>query len=203
MAYDVTLIALRPGTMPCALPKLQQALSTGAGKLLACWTTDIGQLNQILVIREFDSAEAAAAAREAMVMSESPLGVGEFAISATSDSYAPLPFLAPLQPGTYGPFFEVRTYLMKPGVVTGNIDRWQKALPERIKRSPLLIAMNSVSGVTTRFIHIWPYQSMDERYSVRTKAVKDGIWPPPGGGEATLLDQKNDIYVPTAFSPIK
>jgi hypothetical protein len=63
--------------------------------------------------------------------------------------------------------------------------------------------MNSVSGLTTQFIHIWPYKSMDERHSVRTQAVKDGIWPPPGGGEATLLNQKNDIYVPTAFSPIK
>lgn len=203
MPYDVTLISLRPGTMPRAMPKLEEALRAGSGRLLACWTTDIGQLNQVMVIREYASADAAAKDREAMVMSASPLGVGEFAISATSDTYAPLPFLPPLQPGTFGPFFEVRTYLLKPGVVNGNIERWQKALPERIKRSPVLIAMNSVSGVTTQFIHIWPYKSMDERYSIRTQAVKDGVWPPPGGGEATLLNQKNEIYVPTAFSPIK
>ena len=203
MAYDVTIISLRPGTMPRALPRLKDSLTAGTGQLLACWTTDIGTLNQIMVIRRFDSAQAAAKEREAAVMSADPLGIGEFAISLTSDTYAPLPFLPPLQPGTYGPFFEVRTYLLKPGVVTGNIERWQKALPKRIERSPLLTAMNSVSGLTPQFIHIWPYKSMDERYSVRTNAVKDGIWPPPGGGEATLLHQKNDIYVPTEFSPIK
>src|SRR5262249_30224122 len=135
--------------------------------------------------------------------SDNPLGVGEFAISYTSDAYELLPFLKPIQPGSYGPFFEVRTYLMKPGVATGNLTRWEKALPEGTKRSPLLMAMNSVSGLTTQFIHIWAYKSMDERYQVRTQAQKDGIWPPPGGGEATLLNQKNDIYVPMAFSPIK
>jgi hypothetical protein len=203
MAYDVTLISVRPGTMPRALPKLQESLTSGKGKLLACWTTDIGALNQIMVIREFDSAQAAAEEREAAVMNANPLGVGEFGISITSDTYAPMPFLPPLQAGSFGPFFEVRTYLLKPGVVTGNIERWQKAIPERIKRSPVLIGMNSISGLTTQFIHIWPYKSMDERYSVRGQAMKDGIWPPPGGGEATLLNQKNDIYVPATFSPIK
>jgi hypothetical protein len=203
MAYDLTIISVRPGTMPRALAKLQETAGSGPGKLLACWTTDIGALNQVMIIREFASADDAAKDREAMVMSTSPFGVGEFAISVTSDTYAPLPVLPPLQPGTFGPFFEVRTYLLKPGVAAGNVERWQKALPERIKRSPVLIAMNSVSGLTTQFVHIWPYKSMDERYSIRTQAMKDGIWPPPGGGEATLLNQKNDIYTPTAFSPIK
>jgi hypothetical protein len=156
-----------------------------------------------MVIREYASSEAAATDREAMVMNANPLGVGEFAISATTDTYVPFAFLPPMQPGTFGPFFEVRTYLLKPGVATGNSERWAKAIPERIKRSPVLTGMVSVSGLTTQFIHIWPYKSMDERYSVRTQAMKDGIWPPPGGGQATLLNQKNDIYVPTAFSPIK
>jgi hypothetical protein len=203
MAYDVTLVSVRPGTMPQALPKLQESLASSAGKLLACWTTDVGALNQVMIIREYASSEAAAADREAMVMNANPLGVGEFAISATTDTYVPFKFLPALQAGTFGPFFEVRTYLLKPGVATGNSERWEKAIPERIKRSPVLTGMLSVSGLTTQFIHIWPYKSMDERYSVRTQAVKDGIWPPPGGGQATLLNQKNDIYVPTAFSPIK
>jgi hypothetical protein len=189
--------------MPKALPRLEEGLSAAGGKLLACWTTDIGMLNQIMAIREFDSAQAAAQAREQTVMGENPFGVGEFINSMTSDTYAPLPFLPKLQPGTYGPFFEVRTYLMKGGVSGGNMQRWEKALPKRIERSPLLVAMNSVSGLMPQFVHIWPYKSMDERYSVRTTAMKDGVWPPPGGGEATLLKQQNDIYTPTAFSPIK
>ena len=203
MLYDVTLISMRPGTTPRAVARLQETAPSAPGKLLACWQTDIGALNQIMMIREYGSAQEATEARLAAVRSDNPLGVGEFAISHSSDTYELLPFLKPLQPGNHGPFFEVRTYLLKPGVTSGNISRWEKALPKRTERSPLLCAMNSVSGLSTQFIHIWPYKSMDERYSVRTTAVKDGIWPPPGGGEATLLNQKNDIYVPTAFSPIK
>ena len=203
MLYDVTLLSVRAGTLPRAVAKLQEAAPAAPGKLLACWQTDIGALNQIMMIREYGSAQEAAEARTAAMRSDNPLGVGEFAISYSSDAYELLPFLKPIQPGSYGPFFEVRTYLMKPGVASSNLARWEKALPERIKRSPLLCAMNSVSGLTTQFIHIWCYKSMDERHQVRTQAMKDGIWPPPGGGEATLLSQKNDVYVPTAFSPIK
>lgn len=203
MSLDVTIIALRPGAMGQALPRLQEAIANDAGKLLAAWTTDIGMLNQIMLLREYDSAQQAAQSHAAHVTTENPYGIGEFIHSVTSDAFSPLSFLPPLKPGTYGPFFEVRTYLLKAGVAKGNAERWQKALPERIKRSPLLTAMVSVSGQMTRFIHIWPYKSMDERHAVRSGAIKDGIWPPPGGGQATLLLQQNDIYVPTAFSPIK
>ncbi len=203
MLYDVTILSLRPGTQPRAIARLAETAPAAPGKLMACWSTDIGMLNQVMIIREYGSAQEAADARLASMRSDNPLGAGEFAISHTSDTFELMPFLKPLQPGQYGPFFEVRTYLLKPGVVGGNIARWEKALPERIKRSPVLAAMNSASGQMTRFIHIWPYKSMDERYAVRTQAVKDGVWPPPGGGEATLLMQQNDIYVPTSFSPIK
>lgn len=203
MLYDITILSLRPGTQGRAIPRLAETAPAAPGKLLACWTTDIGMLNQVMIIREYASAQEASDARLASMRSDNPLGTGEFAISHTSDTFELLPFLKPLQPGQYGPFFEVRTYLLKPGVVGGNIARWEKALPERNKRSQVLTAMTSASGQMTRFIHIWPYKSMDERYAVRTQAVKDGVWPPPGGGEATLLMQQNDIYVPTAFSPIK
>ena len=203
MLYDVTILTVRPGTAAKAVARLQETAPSATGKLLACWQTDIGLLNQIMLIREYESAQQAADQRQSAIFSADPHGIGEFTVAASSDTYALMPNLPPLQPGSHGPFFEVRTYLLKPGVPSGNSERWQKALPKRIERSPLLAAMYSVSGTGPLFMHIWPYKSMDERYKVRTTAVKDGIWPPPGGGEATLLMQKNDIYVPTAFSPIK
>lgn len=203
MLYDMTLISLRPATLPRAMERLKETAPAAPGKFLACWQTDVGALNQVLLLRQYDSEQQACEHRTAMMRSTDPYGVGEFTNSSVSDTFELLPFLPPLQPGSYGPFFEVRTYLQKPGVATANIERWEKALPERNKRSQVLCAMHSTSGVMTRFIHIWPYKSMDERYAVRTQAQKDGIWPPPGGGQATLLMQQNDIYVPASFSPIK
>ena len=204
MSYDVTIINVRPGTMPKALPKLQEhAAAGGHGKLLAAWTTDVGVLNQIMLIREFSSAQESADSHKQAIMGSNPYGIAEFVTNISSETYEPMGFLPRMQPGTYGPFFEVRTYLLKAGVASSNAERWEKAIPKRIERSNILMAMTSVSGAMTRFVHIWPYKSMDERTSVRAGAVKDGIWPPPGGGEATLLLQQNDIYVPTGFSPIK
>ncbi|BAT57689.1 hypothetical protein GJW-30_1_00197 [Variibacter gotjawalensis] len=203
MQYDVTLITIRPATAGKAMAKLAETAPAAPGKLLACWQSEIGNLNQILLIREHASAQAAADYRQGIVESEDPYGVGEWTNSSESDTYAVLPFLKPLQPGTYGPFFEVRTYLLKPGKAASTIERWKEALPARLERSPLLTCMNSVSGRQTRFLHIWPYPSLDKRYEVRQGAIKDGIWPPKGGGENTLWDQRSDIYVPAPFSPIK
>lgn len=203
MHYDVTLISVRPATGGKAMARLAETAPAAPGKLLACWQSEIGTLNQIMLIREHASAADAAKFRQSMMESENPYGVGEWTNFSESDTYAVLPFLEPLKPGSYGPFFEVRTYLLKPGKASGTIERWKGALPARLERSPMLTCMNSVSGQMTRFLHIWPYASLDERYKVRQGAVKDGIWPPKGGGELTMWTQRNDIYVPAPFSPIR
>jgi hypothetical protein len=51
-------------------------------------------------------------------------------------------------------------------------------------------------------MHIWPYASLDERQRLRTKAVADGVWPPPGGPDQ-LLAQQADIFLPAEFSPLQ
>ena len=63
-------------------------------------------------------------------------------------------------------------------------------------------AMTSVTGTVTRFMHIWPYRSLDERMRLRAKAVDDGVWPPPGG-PGYLASQQSDIYLPAPFSPLQ
>ncbi len=52
MHYDVTTITVRPGTEHQALSRLKETLpSLMGGELLACWRSDIGALNRILLIR--------------------------------------------------------------------------------------------------------------------------------------------------------
>lgn len=203
MPYDVTVLSLRPASVPRALPPLQAALAKGGGTLLACWYSEIGALNEIMIIRQFASEQAAAQEREAAAREANPYGAGEFLVAARSNTFVMVPFVGALQPGSLGPFFEVRDYLLKPGMLAGTIERWQQALPKRLERSPILAAMYSISGQTPRWVHIWPYKSLDERHHVRTKATADGIWPPPGGGAATLETMRNTIFVPATFSPIR
>jgi hypothetical protein len=102
----------------------------------------------------------------------------------------------------FGPCYEVRTYLLRPDGLTPTVELWRKAVPGRSTVSPVLAAMTSVTGAVTRFMHIWPYKSFDERARLRDKAVADGVWPPPGG-PGYLLSQQVDIYLPAGFSPMK
>jgi hypothetical protein len=199
--YDVTIIAVRPGTHSQALASLGKTLASDPA-LLACWYSDIGAVNQIMLIRKSRDAGAALESRLAALKSPSPFGIGEFITAMMLDTYAPFDFMPPLQPGTFGPCYEVRNYVLKPGGLEPTIELWRKAVPGRMKVSPVLAAMSAVTGAATRFLHIWPYKSFDERARLRDKAVADGVWPPPGG-PGYLLSQQVDIYLPAAFSPMK
>jgi hypothetical protein len=92
--------------------------------------------------------------------------------------------------------------MLKPSGLEPTMAAWRKAVPGRMKISPVLAAMTSVTGAVTRFKHVWPYQSFDERARLRAKAAADGVWPPPGG-PGHLLSQQVDIYLPAPFSPMQ
>jgi hypothetical protein len=199
--YDVTIFSVRPGTHPQALAVLGKTLASDT-RLLACWYSDIGAVNQILVIRAGVDLTEAVEARDAALKTPNPFGIGELLTATTMDTYVSFDFMLRMQPGEYGPCYEVRTYVLKPGGLAPTVELWRKAVPGRMRVSPLLAAMNSVTGPVTRFLHIWPYKSFDERARLRDKAVADGVWPPPGG-PGHLVSQQVDIYLPAPFSPLR
>ena len=200
--YDVTIATVRPGTQPRALAALEKTLA-GDSDLLACWYSDIGALNRILIIRRgTDGASAAIENRFAVLRAQSPFGIGEFITELSLDTYVPFDFMPPLRPGAFGPCYEVRSYVLKPDGLTPTVELWRKAVPGRTRLSPVLAAMVAVTGAAIRFLHVWPYKSFDERARLREKAIADGVWPPPGG-PGHLVSQQADIYLPAAFSPLR
>jgi len=198
--YDVTVIAVRPGTHPQALEVLGKNLANDTS-LLGCFFSDIGNVNQILMIGNAAAAGVALDSRFAAQNNANPLGIGEYITAMTMDTYVSFDFIPPMQPGQFGPCYEVRNYVLKPGGLPPTIEAWRKSVPARLKLSPLLAAMTSVSGAVTRFMHICPYKIFDARARLREKAIADGLWPPPGG-PGHLLSQQVDIYLPAAFSPM-
>ncbi len=82
------------------------------------------------------------------------------------------------------------------------IDAWDNAVPEHVKRSPLIGAMYALDGTVPPFLNIWPYKSVDECSRIRAEAVKDGIWLPKGG-LAHLTTMESTIYVPAPFTPLR
>jgi hypothetical protein len=199
--YDVSVITVRPGTHPQALAVLGKTLGN-TSDLLACWYSEIGAINQILLIRDAADAAAALDARRAALTTTNPFGIGQFITGMTMDNYLSFDFIAPMRPGEFGPCYEVRNYVLKPDGLAPTTELWRKAVAGRATVSPLLAAMTSLTGTVTRFMHIWPYKSLDERSRLRDKAVADGLWPPPGG-PSHLASQQVDIYLPASFSPMR
>ena len=200
-SYDVTIVTVRPGTHPQAFASLGKSLADDQS-LLACWYSDIGAVNQILIIRKATDAAATLDARFAALSAPNPLGMSEYIVAMAMDTYVPFDFIPPLRPGEFGPCYEVRSYVLKPDGLKPTMEAWRKAVPGRMKISPVLAAMTSVSGAVTRFLHVWPYKSFDERARLRAKAAADGVWPPPGG-PGHLVSQQVDIYLPAPFSPMQ
>jgi hypothetical protein len=200
-AYDVTIVTVRPGTHPQALAVLGKSVADDR-KLLACWYSDIGAVNQILIIRKPADAAATLDTRFVALNATDPLGISEYIVAMTMDTYVAFDFIAPLRPGEFGPCYEVRSYVLKSDGLAPTIEAWRKAVPGRMAISPVLAAMTSVTGAVTRFLHVWPYKSFDERARLRAKAAAEGVGPPPGG-PGHLVSQQVDIYLPAPFSPMK
>jgi hypothetical protein len=199
--YDVTTITVRPNTQPKALSVLKDRLAKTSG-LLACWFTDIGALNRIMIIRAVDDHAANLSERRAQLVSRNPFGIGELIDEMAMDTWTALDCVAPMKPGDVGPFYEVRTYVFKPDGIVPTEELWREWLPKRATVSPILTAMMSTTGTVARFMHIWPYKTLDERARLRAKAVADKVWPPPGGPEQ-FVRMQNDIYMPAGFSPLR
>jgi len=123
-AYDVTIVTVRPGTHPQALAALGKSLADDQN-LLACWYSDIGAVNQILIIRKATDAAATLDARYATLNAPDPLGISEYIVAMTMDTYVSFDFIARLQPGELGPCYEVRSFVLKPTGLAPSVEAWR------------------------------------------------------------------------------
>jgi len=203
MIYSVCTIEVPPGKVNAALAGIKSALDAGHvdGDLRACWYSEIGRLNRVLMISAYASADPLTSNHRRLLEGGDPFGVAALATGITLDAYAAFPDVEFLHAGNVGPVFEVRTYQLKRAGLSPTFKAWEKVLRARSEVSPLAIVMYAVNGVVPRFMHIWPYRTMNERMTLRDAAVQQGVWPPPGGLEH-LESMQSEIYLPAAFSPL-
>jgi len=208
MYYELATMTLPFGTAGNAATQVQ-AFSSAAdakGELLGCWFTDIGVLNQMVVLRGFASLADLLAERDRTQKSSSPFGCGDVYQSLEQHSYQGFPWMKPVRPsaesGITGPVYEIRTYGIKPGGVQPTIDLWEQYVPPREKLSPCVVAMVALDG-PLRFTNIWAYPTLDARSKARADAVAQGIWPPKGGPAHLTTAMVSTIALPTAVSPLK
>ena len=209
MHYEIATLTLQFGTAASAASAVESFTRQpdAGGELLGCWFTDIGVLNQMLVLRGFDSLAALHAERARCLRSDNPFGAAAWLAQPVEYvGYEGFAWMKPIRPsevsGIVGPVYEIRTYGIKPGGVQPTLDLWQQYVPLREKISPCVGAMVALDGAP-RFTNIWAYPSVDARSKARADAVAQGIWPPKGGPAWLTTDMRSTIALPTAVSPLK
>ena len=205
MIYEFRTYTLKPRSLAEVEKRYGEAYEYRKkySPLTAFWHTEIGPLNQIIHVWGYhDLAERARIRAEAAKDANWPPKIREFIVDQDVEVLTPFSFIPDPTPGTMGPIFEIRRYSLAPGSLAGVMKRWEGAIAERAKLSPIVMAGGVEFGAANRFIHIWAYKSMDQRLQVREQARQAGIWPPKGGGDE-LFAQENKIVMPAAFSPLQ
>ena len=94
--------------------------------------------------------------------------------------------------------YEVRTYTLKPGSVAKFEENFAAALPHREKYSKLGAFWHTEIGPLNQVIHVWPYESVEERNSIREEAGKDPNWPPANDPDM-YVSMNSEIFIPAPF----
>lgn len=203
--YELITFTVRVRTLAAALARLEQSLGkTGEGVTLAgCWASDIGLLNQIAVLRSFVDEQARLTECERYLLARDAFDIEEFTTDMRVENYSLFPFLKPLPAGAHGPFYELRMYSLIPSGMAPTLEGWKSAIGPRTGEaySQVYAAFYATDGRTPRYLHIWPYSSLEQRLDVRTRAVEDGVWPPENSAPQ-LREMHSTLFLPASFSPL-
>lgn len=204
MLYDLTILSLLPNTLGAVMPLLPQTYKnfSSTGTPLGAFSCEFGVLNRFAFLTQYDSVEALTAERARLMQTENAYGIGQYLGGVTSTAFKPLSFAKPIVPGSYGPFYEFRTYTLAPNGLPDTEAAWAKIIDRRNAMSPLLTNMASIEEGPQKMVHIWPYKSIEDRVAARGQASKEGIWPPPGGS-GHLTNLQSELFVATGFSDLK
>jgi len=201
--YEIATLQLSMGAAGKAAHAIQAFCneSDAKGKLLGAFTTEVGPLNQVILLRGFANESDLASERKRTLTSSNPFGSSEWMSELTLETYSPFPFLKPVETGAFGPIYELRSYVYKHGGLPHILKAWEDAVPERAKISPLTIALYSLDG-RPRITHIWPYKTPNERFELRAQSVAKSVWPPKGGPDWLTSDMRSSLIVPLPISPL-
>jgi hypothetical protein len=92
--------------------------------------------------------------------------------------------------------YEIRVYTLKPGCVAEYEKRFAEGIEVRSNYSAMYGMWHTDIGPLNQIIHIWPYESLQQRADIRAAASRDGSgkWPPKTN--ELVVSQESDILTP-------
>ena len=183
-------------------------LRTKHSKLAGYWTTEIGELNQVVHLWEYENFDHRTRVRAALAKdknwntkflsrSRPMLQHQESMVLIPADFW---PFTPPSIPGVY----ELRNYRLHPGKVPEWLGHFKVGLQYRLKYSKPVAIWSSEMGELNRVVHLWPYESLEHRAQVRKAFMADPGWKETVAKLQPLMQvMESKILIPTEFSPLK
>jgi len=95
--------------------------------------------------------------------------------------------------------YEVRTYTLRPGSVAEFEERYAKRLPLREQHSQLGGFWHTEFGPLNQVIHVYPYDDLAQRTTVRDALAKDTARAQIPSGREFVVEQEAEIMNPAPF----
>jgi hypothetical protein len=206
MLFELRTTAVQPSAMGRVVALAGESVGRreSSGKLEGAWVTEIGPLCRLTELWSRPDLDVAGASREA----NAP-GVAELqpdsrdAITGVETSLLS-PVLPYHPPGGTGHVYELRRYRTRPGRQAEWLEHFVGVMPTRQKYSPLVGLWRTIGGCPDEVAHLWVYDSLDRRATIRAKVVEDAEWQAfLKVGSPLLAEMNATIIVPTRFSPLQ
>ncbi len=102
--------------------------------------------------------------------------------------------------------YEERIYTIRPGRVAEYLRNYEQlGLPVQLEVIGNLIGFfRTEVGGLNKVVHIWGYDSLDDRLDRREKLANHPDWPRYLEANLSLIvEQENRVLIPASFSPLK
>ena len=198
MKVELCTWQTRPGGVPRTLEALRNAAPSrrGGGTLAGVWTTDSGELNQVVHLWSYEGPVQG-------VDADWPGECTDPLAAYKSAFMVPAPFSPSLQPKTLGAIYEFRFYTLPTEALPGLIRRWAPVIEWRASLSPLVGVWHTEGEAATCLLHVWAYRDANDWQRIRGEARRSGMWPPStNGAPSTLISQRSILALPADFSPL-
>jgi hypothetical protein len=204
MIYEVRTYTLKPGSVQAYEDNFEEGLAEREklSPLAAFWHTEIGLLNQVIHVWPYENLEERNRIRgESVKSGKWPPKHDDLILNMESEIWTPAEFMQTISGAQkLGNIYEMRIYTYKPGSLGDALKKWGAAIEFREKYSRLAFGMYTDIGGLNKWMHVWPYEDLQDRTKTRAEAMKDPNWPP--ATREFIVKQENKILVPASFSPL-
>ena len=204
MIHEFRTYDLKPGSIAAYIERVSDVIEERKklSPLVGDFYTEVGRLNRVLHIWQYDSVEHRNEMRaKAVAGGNWPPKTMDLIEHQYSEIFVPAPFLPSLDiERKIGPIFELRDYTLQPGTTSAWMEAWGSKINDRMELSQPVGIWSSELGQLNRWLHMWSYESWEHRTEARKKFADIG-WPPSSG--LRPLEQENMLYNAMPFSPVQ